>query len=163
MAYADAQDEATWIRFSERPGAVGHRHRVAGVDVRDARTDDQPVRRCEQDAGVAEELLAPDALRNPDDGIALRLELPGCLARVRRRQPLEGEAPHPDTTEFLGHASTSVATNAAHRQVPFMAAVCRAAGGPCSSREPRLDHDEDVVGGLGAVGIAVPECTVRRD
>jgi hypothetical protein len=39
MADPYAQDEAIWKCLAERPGTVGHRHRIAGVNVGNAGRD----------------------------------------------------------------------------------------------------------------------------
>ncbi len=108
VADPEAEDEAARVGLAKRPGTVGHGHRIAGVDVGDARGHDHPRRRGQEDPGVAEELLVAQRLRDPRDGVAERLERAGRRSRISARQLLECPAPGPDGSQCLGQAASAV-------------------------------------------------------
>ena len=93
MADADAEHKAARKLLAEGLRAVGHRHRVAGVDVGDAGRDDHMLGSAEQQSRVNHDLLAAEALGHPDGRVTKLLEPGRRGGLVRGRQSLEREAP----------------------------------------------------------------------
>ena len=116
VADADPEQEAPRIGVRERPGSVRGRHRVARVDVGDARGDHGPLREREERRGLREALLRPDALAEPDRRVAELLELGSERARLRRAPQAERSEPHADPSELHQLVSST-------KQTPFFVPV----------------------------------------
>src|SRR3954471_18278778 len=139
MTDADAEDEATGVLLAERLGAIGHGHWIAGVDVGNAGSDDRLIRGAQKQRGVRHDLLAAEALGDPDGRVAQLLECSRCRRFLSRRQPLEGEVPDVQRTERVGEiaaAEPAVAADAADAAVRAAPAAPVVRGSV--SRHPRI-------------------------
>ena len=80
VAHTEPEEKSVGVGVDERPRAIRHRHGVARPDVGDTGRDDELVRRRENEAHVSEDLLAPEALRQPDRREPERFDGPRVVA-----------------------------------------------------------------------------------
>ncbi len=96
------------VRLTQRPCAVGSGHRVAGVDVGNTGGKDGFGGVRQQKAGVDEDVLAAQALRDPGRRVAQVFEPAGGLDFVVGGQALQSEAPDPDRLKELGQVAAAI-------------------------------------------------------
>ena len=95
MADPEPQEEAARMRLLDGALGVGHRHRVAGVDVGDARRDRDGVGALKQQGGHHER-VPTDRLRNPNGAVAQLLHLSGEFNSTHRGHLVQHRGPDPD-------------------------------------------------------------------
>jgi hypothetical protein len=98
VAHAQPEHEPNRERLAECLPTGGHRHRVAPVDLRDARAHRDARRRVEEQRGVDERVTA-HRVGHPDRAVPELVELGGELAGTIDRLQVENERPDADPAE----------------------------------------------------------------
>ena len=82
MAYTEAQQKPAWEGLGEGSLACNHCHRVTGVDICDTGSDNDPLGRTQQYAGMSE-WVTPNRFCEPQRPITKRLSFLDCLSSLR--------------------------------------------------------------------------------
>src|SRR5438445_1374473 len=102
VADAHPEKEAVRVRVDEAARSIRHRDRVAGPDVRDTAPHDELLAPAEKEAGVSEDLLASQTLRNPQRSVAERRDSLRVVLRRRSGQAFDVMRPNANRADPFG-------------------------------------------------------------